>query len=312
MLDFIRYMLITTIRMGSPISITAAGACFSQRTGVNNIGLDGIMAMGAFLAVVGSYITGNPWIGVLFSVIAGALISVIHGFVTITCGGNMAVSSQAIILLSTGVISIGLLAVFGTIGYSDNVVALTKTSIFEKIPFVGTILSSYSPLIYLSFIILLLLSFIINKTPFGLHLCSCGEYPRAADTAGLKVNHLRYFGVIVSGVLGGIGGATLSIGSMNIYQDGMISGRGFLAIGAVVLGRHSIMGSYVAGMIFGFFEALQLYVQTIPDSAVPSQFVQMIPYITSLIILALGVNKEGSSSAPAALGESYSVIAGTK
>ncbi len=312
MLEVIQFMLITTIRMGTPVAVTAAGACFAQRTGVNNIGLEGIMAMGAFLAVVGSFLTGNPWVGVLLALLAGIAISAIHGFVTVTCGGNMAVSSQALILLSTGAIVIGLQAVFHTVGYSSQVNPLTKSEFLRGIPLIGDILASYSPLIYLSVLLLIVFWYLLYKTPLGLHMQACGEQPRAADTAGINVNLMRYLGVIISGLLGGLGGAILSIGSMNLYQDGMISGRGFLAIGAVVLGRHSITGSFFAGLIFGFFDALQLYVQTIPNSPVPSQFIQMIPYVASLLILVLGVGKKGGSKAPAALGKAYSIISGTK
>lgn len=310
MADFFSYMLVTTIRMGMPVSITSVGACFAQRTGVNNIGLEGIMAMGAFLGVVGAYF-GNPWLGLLFAVLAGMAISAVHGFVTITCGGNMAVSSQALILLSTGVISVGLQAIFHTAGYSPQVQALTKTEWLRGVPWIGDILAGYSPFIYLSVVLLFAFQFLLYKTPVGLHMLSCGEYPRAAATAGVNVNLLRYVGVILSGLLGGLGGAIMSIGSMNLYQEGMISGRGFLAIGAVVLGRHSLGGAFLAGLVFGFFDALQLYVQTLPNSPIPSQFIQMMPYLASLLIVAIGVGKR-RATAPAALGKSYSAIAGTK
>jgi simple sugar transport system permease protein len=113
-------------------------------------------------------------------------------------------------------------------------------------------------------------------------------------------------------MLGGLGGAMLSIGSMNLFQDGMVAGRGFLAVGAVALGRHSLHGAFAAGLIFGFFDALQLYVQTIPNSPVPSQFIQMVPYVASLVILVISSARKHGATAPAALGKSYSHIAGTR
>lgn len=308
----IRYFLVTTVRMGTPIAITSTGACFAQRTGVNNIGLEGAMAMGAFAAVAGSYLSNNPWVGVLFAMFIGAAISLIHGFVTITCGGNMAVSSQAIILLSTGLTAMGTKTVFGNVGFTSQVTSLTKTPFLGRLPFIGSILSNYSPLVYMAFVFLGLFWYLLYKTPIGLHMQACGEYPRAADTAGVQVNLLRYIGVGISGMFGGLGGAILSIGSMNMYQDGMIAGRGFLALGAVVLGRHSLAGAFVAGIIFGFFDTLQLYVQAIPHFPIPSQLIQTIPYLASLIILIIGTGKKGGAKAPMALGQAYSAASGSK
>lgn len=309
---FLSYIITATIRLGTPIALTAVGACYGQRTGVNNLGLEGFMTMGAFLAVTGSYLTGNPWVGVLFACAAGAFMAVIHGFVTITCGGKMAVSSQALVLLSTGIASVGLLAVFGTLGYSAQVTAITKTPALANIPVVGAFLSGFSPLIYLAIVIVIALNYMLYKTPIGLQMQACGEHPRAADTAGIRVNLMRYIGVIISGILGGLGGAMLSIGSMNLFQEGMISGRGFLALGAVTLGGFSLKGAFFASLLFGFFDALQLYVQTMPSFPVPSQFIQMLPYAASLIILIIGSSPKRRSKAPAAVGQAYSFVSGTR
>lgn len=309
---FLSYIITATIRLGTPVALTSVGACYAQRTGVNNLGLEGFMTMGAFLAVVGSYLTGNPWVGVLFACLAGAFMAVIHGFVTITCGGKMAVSSQALVLLSTGIASVGLLAVFGTLGYSAQVTSITRTPILAGIPVVGEILSGFSPLVYLAIVIVFVLNHVLYKTPVGLRMQACGEHPRAADTAGIRVNLMRYIGVIVSGILGGLGGAMLSIGSMNLFQEGMISGRGYLAFGAITLGGFSLKGSFFASLLFGFFDALQLYVQTLPSFPLPSQFIQMLPYVSSLIILIIGSSPKRRSKAPAAAGEAYSFVSGTR
>lgn len=312
MLAFFSYMITATIRLGTPVALTAVGGCFAQRTGVNNLGLEGFMTMGAFLAVVGSFLTGNPWFGVFLACLAGAFMAVIHGFVTITCGGKMAISSQALVLLSTGIASVGLLAVFGTLGYSAQVESITRSPLFENIPVVGGILSSFSPLVYVALVISAVLNYILYKTPVGLRMQACGEHPKAADTAGIRVNLMRYIGVIISGILGGIGGAMLSVGSMKLFQEGMISGRGYLALGAVMLGGYSLKGAFCASMLFGFFDALQLYVQTLPDFPVSSQLIQALPYVASLIILIIGSSSEKRSKEPAAAGQAYSFISGTR
>lgn len=307
--SIIEYLIVATLRMGTPIALTSVGACLSERSGIPNIGLEGIMSMGAFLAVVGSYWTGSPWIGILMAIICGIMISVIHGFVTITCGGAPPVSAQALVLLATGFCSVGLQAVFNRYGFSDNVASIPNTPILAHIPVVGRYLADISPIVYLAFLLLFVVNHLLYKTPLGLRIQACGEHPKAADTAGINVNALRYFSVIVSGALGGLGGAFLSIGTMNMFQEGMVAGRGYLAVGAVIMGRWSPKGAFWAAMCFGFFDALQLYLQILPNSPVPSQFVQMIPYVASLIMLTVTIK---GATAPAASGKSYSVVAGTK
>lgn len=312
MWGFITYMFTATIRLGTPVAVTSVGACYGQRTGVNNLGLEGFMAMGAFVAVATSHLTGSPWLGVLFACIAGAVMALIHGFVTITCGGNMAVSSQALVMLSTGVVALGLLGIFNAVGFSPQVSAITKTEFLAGVPVIGTWLSGFSPLVYIGIVLVIICNYVLYKTPIGLRMMSCGEHPRAADTAGIPVNGMRYAGVLISGVLGGFAGAMLSIGSMNLYQEGMISGRGYLALGAVMLGGYTLKGSFFASMLFGFFDALQLYLQALPNSTIPSQFVQLLPYLASLIILIIGSSNKRRNNAPAAVGKPYSFVSGTR
>ncbi len=313
MLSFLQYIIVATLRLGTPIAVTSMGGCFSQRSGINNIGLDAQMTMGALMGACGSYWFNNAWIGVLIGMTAGVAMGLIHGFVVNTCGAPMAVSSQALILFSEGLTIIILAAVFGNIGYSDQVAAISSTPILENIPVVGPMLSQLSPLVYIGIIILLVLNFWLYKTSAGLHFQSCGENPRAADTAGINVNLFRYAGVMASGALGGLGGAMLSIGYMNLFQDGMIAGRGFLALGAISLGGNTLKGAYAAGLLFGFFDALQLYIQT-TNMPVPSQFVQMIPYLASLLVIVFASGKRSSrrGQPPAALGQPYSKISGTR
>ncbi len=313
MLSFLKYIFIATLRLGTPIALTSMGGCFSQRGGINNIGLDAQMTLGALLGVCGAYWFQNAWLGVLTGMVAGLLMGLIHGFVVNTCGAPMAVSSQAMILFSQGLTIIVLFAVFGNVGYSDQVASISSTPALAGIPLVGDTLSQLSPLVYLGLLILAALNFLLYKTPFGLQMQACGEHPRAADTAGIPVTLYRYLGVLTSGALGGLGGAMLSIGYMNLFQDGMIAGRGFLAVGAISLGGYTLKGAYMAGLLFGFFDALQLYVQT-TGLPIPSQFVQMIPYLASLLVIIFASGRRSSrrGQPPAALGQPYSKISGTR
>lgn len=305
MLNFLIFMLASTLRMGTPIALTALGGLTSERSGVVNIGLEGIMLASAFGAVLGSYLTGNPWIGVLTAILVGVLISAIHSVISITWGGNQSVSSMALVLLATGFSGVGLKAVFGQQGSSPQVPSLEHTPIFSSIPVVGGFLSDLSPFVYIAFLALILIHCMFKYTPLGLRIITVGENPKAAETAGLSVHKIRYFSVILSGVLGGLGGAFLSLGQMNLFQEGMVAGRGYLALGAVTMGRWSPIGAFASSMFFGLFSAIQLYVQTIPGNPVPSEFIQMIPYLASLLVLAVSLKKNSSAVGIAASGKPY-------
>ena len=305
MLNFLIFMLASTLRMGTPIALTALGGLTSERSGVVNIGLEGIMLASAFGAVLGSYLTGNPWIGVLTAILVGVLISAIHSMISITWGGNQSVSSMALVLLATGFSGVGLKAVFGQQGSSPQVPSLEHTPILSSIPVVGGFLSDLSPFVYIAFLALILIHCMFKYTPLGLRIITVGENPKAAETAGLSVHKIRYFSVILSGVLGGLGGAFLSLGQMNLFQEGMVAGRGYLALGAVTMGRWSPIGAFASSMFFGLFSAIQLYVQTIPGNPVPSEFIQMIPYLASLLVLAVSLKKNSSAVGIAASGKPY-------
>ena len=305
MLNFLIFMLASTLRMGTPIALTALGGLTSERSGVVNIGLEGIMLASAFGAVLGSYLTGNPWIGVLTAMFVGVLISAIHSVISITWGGNQSVSSMALVVLATGFSGVGLKAVFGQQGSSPQVPSLEHTPMLSSIPVVGGFLSDLSPFVYIAFLALIVIHCMFKYTPLGLRIITVGENPKAAETAGLSVHKIRYFSVILSGVLGGLGGAFLSLGQMSLFQEGMVAGRGYLALGAVTMGRWTPIGAFASSMFFGLFSAVQLYVQTIPGNPVPSEFIQMIPYLASLLVLAVSLKKNSSAVGIAASGKPY-------
>lgn len=296
MLNAIVYLLSATLRMGTPIAFTALGGMTSERSGVNNIGLEGIMTASAFGAAVGSYMFQNAWMGIVFAILVGVVISAIHSLVCITWGGNQSVSSMALVLLSTGISGVGLKALFNQQGSSPQVPSLPTTTPLQHIPVIGGFLSQQSPFVYILFGCLILVWFLFKHTRLGLRIVTVGENPKAAETAGLSVHRLRYFSVIFSGVMGGLGGAMLSIGSMNLFQDGMVAGRGYLALGAVTMGRWNTLGVFGSAMFFGFFSALQLYLQSI-SVPIPTEFVQMIPYVATVIVLALSASKKNAGIA---------------
>ena len=302
MISFLGFILSATLRMGTPLALTALGGTVSERSGVVNIGLEGIMVASSFAGVVGAYYTSNPWMGVLLAVIVGVLISFIHSIVSVTAGGNQSVSSMGIVLLSTGISSIGLSAIFNSSGNSAQVEYLPNSPMLAKIPVLGNFLSQLSPFVYIAFIALFLVNYMMKHTTLGLRITTVGENPKAAETAGINVAKIKYFSVLLSGFLGGLGGAYLSLGQMNLFQEGMVAGRGYLALGAVIMGKWTPLGAFASAMFFGFFEAIQIYVQMQPNFPIPHEFIQMIPYVASLIVLSGAI---GKAVGPAANGKPY-------
>jgi len=309
MLSLLSVLFSSTLRMGTPLALTALGGTVSEKSGVTNIGLEGIMTASAFAAVVGSYLTGSPWIGILFAVLVGIGVAAIHSFVSVTIGGDQNISAMGLVLLANGFAAVGLNAVFKSSGNSAQVNALPNTPILANIPLIGEYLSQFSPFVYIAFIALVLVTYLLKCTPLGLRITMVGEMPKAAETAGINVAKIRYFSVLLSGALGGLGGAYLSLGQMNLFQDGMVSGRGYLALGAVIMGKWSPVGVFFSAMFFGLFEAIQIYVQMIPNFPIPHEFIQMLPYIASLIVLAGFI---GKAEGPNAIGKSYSKFANTR
>lgn len=281
-------LILATIRQAAPIMITALGGMFSEVTGVVNIGLEGMMLMGAFTAAVGSHYTGNPFLGILAGMIAGGLMALIHGILSIKYKGNQTVSGVAINLFASGFTIFMLRVLFNQSGNSPAV---------QKAPQV----MGMSLIVFIIYIIAAWTIWFLYKTQTGLRMRAVGEHPLAADTVGIDVYKIRYFGVIMSGVLAGLGGAYLSIGALNQFTKEMSAGRGFIALAALVFGKWKPKGVIAASLLFGFADALQVIIQQYVKS-IPPQFIQMIPYVLTILALAGVV---GKAVAPKASGVPY-------
>lgn len=281
-------LILATLRQAAPIMITALGGMFSEVTGVVNIGLEGMMLMGAFTAAVGSYYTGSPIVGILAGMLAGGLMALIHGVLSIKYKGNQTVSGVAINLFASGFTIFMLRVLFNQSGNSPAV---------EKAPqFMGM-----SIIVFIIYAISAWTIWFLYKTKTGLRMRAVGEHPLAADTVGIDVYKIRYFGVIMSGVLAGLGGAYLSIGALNQFTKEMSAGRGFIALAALVFGKWKPKGVIAASLLFGFADALQVIIQQYVKS-IPPQFIQMIPYVLTILALAGVV---GKAVAPKASGVPY-------
>jgi ABC-type uncharacterized transport system permease subunit len=275
-----------TLVKATPLVYAALGGVISERSGVINIALEGMMTGGAFTAAVFSGMTGDPALGVLAGIGAGLLLGIVLGVAATIFKVDQIVAGTGINLVAAGGAAFALTLIYNQPGASPQVPALGR---------------DYWILVALAFVCALLLHAVIFLTPWGLRVRACGENPRAVQDAGLNPLRLRLFAVAISGALAGLGGAFLSIGEVNLYSDGMTAGRGFIALAAVIFGRWTPFGATGAALFFGFFEALQYVVQgNLPW--LPSDALAAIPYVAALVAIAGLV---GKVRAPAADGVPY-------
>ncbi len=287
--DIFNYTLIaSTIRLATPLVLAATGGLFSERSGVINIALEGMMLAGAFTAAVVTVFTANPWIGLLAAVVAGVLVAGIHGIATINFRADQVVSGTAINILFLGVPALLSGALFASTGATPQLPrdqVLPDMLIFDaqSSPMLASIFNQ-KPLVYFAVLVVALSVYILKRTRFGLRLRAVGENPEAADTAGVSVRGMRYSGVLISGALAALGGAYLSIGQNSLFTRNMTAGRGFIALAALIFGKWDPIGAMLACILFGFAEAVSIRMQGTVD--IPNQFIQMIPYILTMVFLA--------------------------
>jgi simple sugar transport system permease protein len=288
-LKFFSDYLVASCHLAVPLAYASLGGLYSERAGVLNIALEGMVLTGAFTGAVTSFYSGNPWLGMLVTFLVGGLVGLLHAFLCITLRVNHLVSGLAINLLASGMTSFLARLVFS--GHSTQrlpeVKALSIPSLAD-IPVIGNLLFQQDILFYLLLIIIALTIYILFYTNFGLTLRAVGEYPQAADTAGISVEYVRYCAVIISGCLAGLGGAYLSLVQVRFFAEGMSAGKGFIAIAALIFGRWHPQGTVLACLLFGATEALQLRIQAL-GANIPYQFLLMLPYAIAIIAL---VSKE--------------------
>ena len=294
------------VRLSTPLILAALGGLFCEKGGVVNIALDGIMIFGAFAGAVIAYETANPWYGLMGAMIIGGLIAHIHGIASIRYQADQVVSGTAINLLAIGVPAMLSNALYNSTTVTPNIplmLPIIEIPIISSIPFVSTLLGKYSFLVFFAYLAVPVSWFVLYKTSFGLRLRSVGENPEAADTAGVNVYLMRYYGVWLSGLLAGLGGAFLSIAHGSSFVANISAGRGFIALAALIFGRYKPKLILLGCMMFGIADAFQIRVQGVIP--VPVQFVQMFPFVLTMIILA---GFMGKAQIPAADGIPYEQI----
>ena len=285
--DFFTLDLLTRIlRVTTPLIFAALGGLICERSGVINIALEGLMLIGAFFAVAGTYWTGNVFLGLLIGVICAMLGALIHAVWSITFRGDQIVVGTAVNLIALGLTAFLVKAIWGAAGGSDRVHSLPK-------------IGSMSILVPLAFALVPVVAFVLFKTKQGLRLQAAGEHPQAAVSAGIDITRYRYSAVLTSGLFAGLGGAYLSVGNLNYFTLDMTNGRGFIALAAVILGAWSPWGALAACLLFGAAEGIQVQGQSTPGFPVSSDLLSALPYIVTLIAITLFVK---ARSGPAGLG----------
>jgi ABC-type uncharacterized transport system permease subunit len=296
--EFIISLLAATIQSGTPILFATLGEILTERSGVLNLGVEGMMIVGALAAFVGAQISGSAWVGLMIGGLFGMLMASVHGLVCLGFQGNQVVSGLALTILG-----VGLANYFGTpyIGQSSPGFAPFALPLLSTIPIIGPIFFQQDPLVYLSIVLTPAMWTMLYGTRWGLGIRSVGENPDAAAAAGLRVSAYRWAGILLGGVLVGMGGAYLSLAYTHLWTTGLSAGRGWIAVALVIFafwhpGR-AILGAYLFGGVMAFQFRLQAM-----GTHLPSSLLLMMPYALTVIVLVLSSIRGRGSEAPAALG----------
>ncbi len=307
LLNSLGIILYTTLLYTPPLLFAALGSCFSENSGVVNIGIEGMMTIGAFVGATVAHFTSLPWISFFCGGLAGALFGALHAWATVKLNADQTISGTAINFLAPGVAILLARALFDS---SDTVPLSTE----QKIPlllngvfptnsawgnFLKNTFSNYATT-YMVFIAVLVVWFVFYKTRFGLRMRACGEHPAACDTLGINVLGIRFFSVCMSGFLAGLGGASVTMATMNQFRPTSIVGQGFIAIAAVIFGKFKPQGAMFACLLFGLCSGLKIVLGA--KNTISPQLISMIPFVVTVIVLVLFV---GRSHVPAANGKPY-------
>ncbi|WP_227761883.1 ABC transporter permease [Zhaonella formicivorans] len=278
--------------MSVPILLPALGEIYTQRSGILNLGLEGMMLMGAFGGFIGVYFSHNLWVGLFLAMAVGLLFSLIMAFLSITVKANQVIAGTALTILGTGLSTFLYRALLGIKKLPPQVETFQALNfpLLSDLPVLGPILFNHNALVYLTLILVVVTSVILEKTTFGLKVRAVGEHPRAADSKGINVQLIRYICVAIGGIYAGLGGAFLSIGFMNTFLDQMVAGRGFIAVAVVIFARWNPYRALGAALLFGGANALQLRLQAM-GVAIPHQFLLALPYVLTVLVL-ISVSKK--------------------
>ncbi len=302
----------SAVRLATPIALAATGAAICERSGIVNIAMEGLMLVAAFFGVTAALLTGNVWWGMIAAVLSSVILSAVHAWASVNLRADQTVSGTAINILALGITGFLMETIFGHPGTTD---AVKRLGPLLSLPrggegplgtawrWIDTVFLSYTPIVYLSMFAAIFLTWAMYRTRWGLRLRALGEHPRAADTVGVNVMRGRWMAILLSGLMCGLAGANLTLEQVGSFTENMTNGRGFIALAANIFGRWIPGGAYLASLLFGFADALQLKLQLFSDVIrIPSQFFLMLPYLLTVLVLAGVV---GKARGPAAVGKPY-------
>jgi simple sugar transport system permease protein len=291
-------VLSATIRQATPLVLGALCGLFGERAGVINIGIEGQMLLAAFVGFMANVYLGNLFFAVMAGVLAGALLGLFLAYMSVTIKMDQIIAGTVL-----NILAVGLTGYFYTQGLTTQG-KLQPVSLgpLSDLPLVGPTLFNNPPITYATFVLVLLAHYVIFYTRWGLRTRAVGEHPRAADTVGINVFKMRYINVIIGGALAGLAGAYLSLEAVGSFERAMTNGRGFLALAVMIFGKWTPLGSWAAALLFGFAYAMQTQLQFAGTLAIPHQFIGMLPYVLTIVVLAGFV---GRARPPAADGVPY-------
>ena len=306
---FTPQLLEATVRLAAPVSLAAVASVVSEKSGVTNIAMEGVMLVGAFCAAWVSWLTGSPWLGLLGGVAGGAFFSLLFAWAAVSLHINHVVAGAIMNILAFGITRYLMVVVYGHQGTSPSIAHSLQEykaaiPVLSRIPFLGPAIFDQTPIVYLSLLAAIAWAWIYKRTRLGLSMIASGEHPMALETLGRSVVRVRYISILLAGVLCGAAGAFLSIENSNSFTEGMSGGRGFIALAANIAGGWRPLGALLASLFFGFVDAFQLRAQSLGIIRLPSEVFLVFPYIATIIAVAGLVRK---SRPPAAVGKDFTV-----
>lgn len=286
----------STLRLATPYILAGIGETFSQRSGVLNLGVDGIMLLGAFFSFYAVYVTESLLIGILVALLVGAIMGLIMAFISVTLQAEQGISGIGLYLFGLGFSELLFQKLIGTPKSVDGF-ARIQIPYLSDMPIWGEIFFNHNILVYVAFLLVPISTFIINRTTFGLNIRAVGQNPEAADAMGVNVARVRYTTVIIGGILAGLAGASLSIALLKTFQQNLTAGIGFIAVALVYFGGWRPYGIMLGALLFSFVTALQLQIQVMGFEEIPSEFAVMAPYVITIIALVFASKRQEQPTA---------------
>lgn len=299
-LEIVTFVLSSGIALSAPYLYSAIGEVFVERSGIFNLGIDGIMLLGAFSSYFVTLQTGSMWLGLLMAVLSGTIMGLLMALFTVTLGGSQGIAGIGVFMLGSGIANFFFKVRLGTYSFIDGF-STAPIPFLSDIPVIGEILFQHNLLVYGAFLLFAVSWYVIHKTPLGLKIRSVGENPQAADSLGISVPRMRYLALSLGGAFAGVGGAYLSLALVKTFQEGMTNGIGFIALALVYFGGWRLSGVLAGALLFSLVTSAQLWMQLLGVN-IPSDLLVMLPYLLTILVLILPIIR---GHEPSALGDPY-------